>query len=285
MESIHEQFCSYGLLAKEQIRKCQMLLPLIAKYEIWKKKGFGSIYEYAIKLAGMSRRGVDETLWVLKKLSDKPALLAVAERKGLHSVRPIAAVATVETQDFWADKARVMPQKVLRTYVRELRQDSWVAPKSQPEKLDVVLNLEPGLGRRLEQVKKYKCFEERLGMFIVKLEKELLAEQPQAVRTESRYISAVIRNYIDLRSGGFCEYPRCTKKSTSLHHTQRFALEKVHDPKRLVALCTAHERLMHHSLVNNEEAFPETWSVLREPDKTDPKFYIDTLVSLYRPSG
>lgn len=67
-KSLHEKFKTYGQNAKEWMRKCALLLPEIARRKIWKKKGFGSLHEYAGKLAGMSRRQVDDAIWYLTKL-------------------------------------------------------------------------------------------------------------------------------------------------------------------------------------------------------------------------
>ena len=282
---IHKQFTEYGRNAKEWLRKCQMLLPLVAKYEIWRHKGFGSIYEYAAKLAGMSRPSVDETLWVMRKIEDKPALLSVVALKGIQSVKPVANVATLETQDYWAQNAMKMPQKVLRTFVREVRPNSWVAPKTQPDELDVTLHLKPDLARRLEQLKKHERFEEQFEELVADLEKRLEEVQPEAVKTMSRHMPTAISRFVYARTNGYCAFPRCLKQATSLHHTQRWALEKIHDPSRLHAVCTEHERLAHHGLIENEEGPPHTWRIRSQPDRCDPKFYIDTLVSLYRPSG
>ena len=68
---VHNQFSDYGRNAKEWLRKCALLLSEIDRREIWKKRGCGSIYEYAAKVAGMSHHAVDEALWVLRKIEDK----------------------------------------------------------------------------------------------------------------------------------------------------------------------------------------------------------------------
>src|SRR3989338_3776047 len=87
---LHEQFVGYGQNAKLWMRKCELLLPEIEKMQIWRKKGFASIYEYAAKLAGMNRSKVDDALWILRKIEDKPALIKVASEKGINAVRPVA---------------------------------------------------------------------------------------------------------------------------------------------------------------------------------------------------
>lgn len=70
----HKKFVEYGRCAKRAIQECVLLLPEIERERIWEKKGFGSIYEYAAKLAGMSREKVNDALRILHKIEDKPEL-------------------------------------------------------------------------------------------------------------------------------------------------------------------------------------------------------------------
>lgn len=118
---LHLKFVNYGSNAKFWMRKCIMLLPEIEKHFIWQKKGFFSIHEYAAKIAGMNHETVNDALRILEKISDKPELLKVAEQKGINAVRPVAAIATKETEKFWAEKATIMSKNTLETYVREIR--------------------------------------------------------------------------------------------------------------------------------------------------------------------
>lgn len=281
IEKIHAEFSEYGQNAKEWLRKCQMLLPLVAKYEIWRKKNFGSIYEYAAKLAGMGRSSVDTALWTLRKIEDKPALLKLAEEKGIHSVRPVANIATLETQDFWAKKAGEMSVRTLETYVRESKKSLHVA-KAQPDSLDVTLTLKPESARRLEQLKKHQKFEECFEKMLRALENELEKDKPEAVKTSKRPIPAQVKRHVVARTRGLCEFPGCSKPYKILHHTQRWALENIHDPDRIVPLCKEHERLAHHGLIGNEQGVPYTWFIKKEPDRSEATFWIDQMVSLYR---
>lgn len=276
-QTLHQQFSEYGRSAREWMRKCELLLPEIERLSIWRKKRFSSIYEYAAKLAGMSKVRVDESLRIYKKIEDKPSLLAMAERKGLQSVRPVATIATLEDQDFWAEKVAEMSKIALQTYVHDFRLESRSRTESEPVSLQ--MELESELAKQLEKMKGSGTWND--------LMKKLLAERvvPEAVRTKSRPIPAVIQRHVKDRTGGLCAAPNCSRPATSLHHTQRWALENVHDPARLQALCTAHERLAHLGLIENEEEPAEKWRLRKEPDRADPKFYVHTLVSLYRPSG
>jgi hypothetical protein len=268
-----------GRQAREALRRCQLLLLLVASERVWEKKKFGSIYEYAAKLAGMSRASVDSALWTLRKVSDMPALKAVVESRGVNRVRVVASVATPETQDFWAEKARTMSQHTLETYVRETCR----ATKTQPDGVDVSLHLKPDLARRLEVLKKHAEFERMLGGAVARMEAELSASAPEAVGG-ARHIPARIEHYVRERTSGLCAFPGCTRVATSLHHTQRWGLEKIHDPARLHALCTAHERLAHLGLIENEEAAPSQWQVREKAAAADDKRFVDQFVALYRPT-
>ncbi len=94
---LHVQFSDCGRNAKEWARRCMLLLLDIDRYKVWRKKGFGSIYEYAAKIAGLSRLQVNESLRVLEKIEDKPALQEIAREKGIWAVRSVVTVATKET--------------------------------------------------------------------------------------------------------------------------------------------------------------------------------------------
>lgn len=281
-QTIHQQFSDYGRSAREWMRKCVLLLPEIERRQIWRKKRCSSIYEYAAKLAGMSRSTVEEALRVLKKIEDKPALLELVKDKGLQRVRPVASIATLETESFWAEKARTMSKNALETYVHDYRLEN--LPREENRSVKLQMELEPELAMKLEKLKGLGTWSELMKKLVDGVQKAEVA-MPEPVYTESRHIPAAIKRHMTECNGGLCAAPYCTRPATSFHHTQRWALEKVHDPARLQPLCTAHERLAHLGLIENEECAPDEWRLRKEPDRTDPKFYVDTLVSLYRPSG
>lgn len=281
-QTIHRQFSDYGRNAREWMRKCVLLLPEIDRRQIWRKKRCSSIYEYAAKLAGMSHSTVDEALRVLKKIEDKPALLKLVEERGFQRVRPVASIATLETESFWAEKARTMSKNALETYVHDYRLET--LPREENRSVKLQMELEPELAMKLEKLKGLGTWNE-LMKNLVDGSQKVEAAMPEPVYTESRHIPMAMQAYVEERTRGLCAAPHCIRPATSFHHTQRWALEKVHDPARLQPLCKAHERIVHLGLMENEEQAAETWKLRKEPDRSDPKFYVDTLVSLYRPSG
>ena len=277
---IHQQFSEYGLNAREWLRKCALLLPEIDRRMIWKKRNFSGIYEYAAKLAGMSRASVEDALRIMKKVEEIPALRPIVEEKGLNRIRPLLKIINVENQDFWIEKARSMSRHTLATYIQGFRLESRTGPEVQPEKAIVTFQVRLALAKKLEVLKKRTDFEELLTRFAESFD----APQAELEPAKSRHIPVATQREVTNRTSGLCAYPSCTKPATSFHHTQRFGLERVHDPQRLQALCTAHERLAHLGLIENEEKSPENWRLLEEADQANYKFYIDRFVSLYRPT-
>jgi len=108
------------------------------------------------------------------------------------------------------------------------------------------------------------------------------AMEKTGAEASSRHIPVAVKKYISILYKNRCAFPGCSKPSEILHHTRRFGLNQSHDPRFIVPLCKAHERLIHTGLIENEEASPMLWRIKEEPDRTSPKFLIDQHVALYR---
>lgn len=301
---IHAQFVRYGRNAREWLKKCALLLPRIEEKQIWRKKGFSSIYEYCAKLAGMSHASVDEALRVLRKIEDKPELLHIVETHGIQRVRPIATIATADTAAFWAEKARDMSKNTLETYVRDYRRVFLPREKIQgykktaeprktaaagapdrlasPQKEHIEMELDSEIAQKLLKLKGAEDWNTLMKKLLTEREEKLEQEKPQPIATKSRHIPAAVKNHAIEKTNGQCAYPGCVKPYEILHHTQRFALEKTHDPDRLMPLCKEHERIAHLGLIDHEEKAPEDWRLRRTHDPMHHKRQIDQMVWLYR---
>jgi hypothetical protein len=132
----HRQFIEYGRNAKEWMRKCALLLSQIEKQQIWRKKRFHNIYDYAAKLAGMSHDQVNEALRIVGKAENLPALKEVISLKGLNAVRPIIAIATEENQKFLAEKAMSMSNGTLRMFIKHYKNGGVITSQSS-ERWDI----------------------------------------------------------------------------------------------------------------------------------------------------
>ena len=275
MKNIHAEFVKYGKNAKYWLRRCEMLLPEIAREEIWKKKRFSSIYEYAAKLAGMNHEKVNECLRIMKHIEDKPELLEVAEKKGLGAVRPVVTIATKETAKFWAGNAITMKKNTLETYVRNYKAE--LRPSTDLNRLEnVKMELDPKVADQLKKMKGDRDW----NTFM----KELMDGQrkPEPVKTESPYIPVAIKKYVATKTNGLCANPNCNKQATEFHHTNRFSLNNEHNPDHITPLCKAHHDLCHLGLIANEEKQPYEWQLLAFPDTTNPKYEVDQLVQAYK---
>jgi hypothetical protein len=213
--TLHEQFSRYGRNAREWMRKCVLLLPEIERNRVWEKKGFFSIYEYAIKLAGMSRETVNEGLRILKKIEDKPELLKVVKEKGYLAIKPVATIATAETAKFWAEKAKIMSVHTLETYVKEIRkqennqseinnqesQNGLFMPKIEdigrhvaaekadfPQKKAILIFVEPQIAEQLEKLKAKNDWNTLMKEFLKLREEKLNTELKEIERKEIKKI-------------------------------------------------------------------------------------------------
>lgn len=125
-QTIYEDFALCGKNAKKWMQKCILMLLKIEDMKIWEKKGFSSIYEFAAKLAGMSRNKVNEGLRILKKIEGMGEILRVVEQKGIWAVKPILRVLNMENQKFWAEKAMEMRRETLIIYVKDFEKSQSV---------------------------------------------------------------------------------------------------------------------------------------------------------------
>lgn len=111
----------YGHRARLWRQKFAGLLPEVYKRRLYERKGYGSIFEFAAKLAGMSQDQVRLVLNLERRFEDKPILKSMLEN-GEVSVNKLARVAYVansENEEFWAGQAKLLPHKALETLIRD----------------------------------------------------------------------------------------------------------------------------------------------------------------------
>jgi hypothetical protein len=122
----------FGARALSARRRFAGLLPEVNRRDILEKsagrswllrRGFTCIYEFAARLAGMSREQVDTVLRLEKKFEAMPVLKAalVSGEVSPNKLIRIASVATVDNQVEIVEKVKLLPQKALEIWVREER--------------------------------------------------------------------------------------------------------------------------------------------------------------------
>lgn len=72
---LYKRAKEYGGNARTWMRKFAGLLAEVYRRKLHKRRGYGSIHEFAAKLAGMNEMTTDRILRLAEKLEDKPILL------------------------------------------------------------------------------------------------------------------------------------------------------------------------------------------------------------------
>ncbi len=265
--------CEYGAKARRWNKKFASLLPEVEKRELWKKHKMYSIYEFAAKLAGMSRETVDAILNVGKNLEDKPKLREQMVEEGWSKLRVVANIATPQTDEFWAKQVEILPKKALELLVREKREVdvSSKSPKPVPgdkewSRLSFTVKPETELKlrnfrKKLEKERKETIsFGEALEILLEKTE-----ESPKKIRkskgTTGRPVSAKKKH--EVHNNGQCMFPGCNKPHEEYHHPDRYAITGNHD--RIVSLCHEHHQLAHAGYIENEHDPPDQWRLRDNP--------------------
>ena len=287
----------YGKNSKTWRRKFESLLPEVEKRKLHKKRGFYSIYEFAAKLCGLTHDTVNEVLRVHRKLEDKPELLKQLKEQGWAKTRVVATIATLETDNMWAEKVKTLPKSSLETYVQDWkRQKAGEAistnkpeflpgEESQPANTHQTISFKISpetefrlrkLKQKIEKKKKEKIsFDQLMRTMLDKLEKtdnnthentpKITKEYSQKNRktstpnTTTRTINTQKRHDLEKEFKGQCGHPNCNKPATQFHHTKRFAHHKTHE--YIVPLCKEHHDLSHAGLIENEQKHPSTWGI------------------------
>jgi len=238
---VHEQFIFHGKQAKKSINECKMLLPEIERNMIWKEKGFSSIYEYAAKLACLSRGQVDDALRIMRRIEDKPELIEVAHQKSLSAVRPVASIATKEDAGDWAEKAAKMSKNALELHVRESR------PRTGKQAQAIEMEVSQEIENELRTLKGAGEWEDLMRELLEARKKLLEQEKPTLVENAKRYIPKNIQKWVIKTTNGQCAQPGCYKPYYALHHEESFTENHKHDPAKIKPLCKEHHELEHQS--------------------------------------
>jgi hypothetical protein len=67
----------------------------------------------------------------------------------------------------------------------------------------------------------------------------------EELKPQSRYISVKVRKILKQEYGDKCSIPYCNKPAKQIHHTQRYALAGVHDPRYMAPMCENHHKIAH----------------------------------------
>lgn len=119
---LHQKFVQLGNQRHRLTKEICALLPDIYKKEIYKKEGYATIYEYAGKIAGLSKFVVEKVLRIEKHLEGKIYLKQAIKTQGIHKVGLVAKLATPETDKFFAGIVENSSKEALLEFAREVRE-------------------------------------------------------------------------------------------------------------------------------------------------------------------
>ncbi|MBI5755207.1 hypothetical protein HZA41_03250 [Candidatus Peregrinibacteria bacterium] len=254
---LYQKVKFYGKNALLWRQKFIGLLPEVQKRRLYEKKHFGSIFEFAFKLAGLSEQQVRTTLNLEKRFSDKPALKALLENGevSVNKLVRIQAIATPQNEEELARVVKILPRNALETLVRD--ENGGSKPKIEIKSLHVqdfghdgVLQLNEKVTKKLLELQKKGIDVNKVLLELLNRREREIADEKETISanlptTTSRYVPARIQKVVRQEHGNKCSIPTCHKPAEHLHHTQTFALSNRHDPRYLAPLCKEHHLIAH----------------------------------------
>lgn len=296
----------------EGLREFEAYLPEVYRRRLHRRRGFGSIYEFAAKMANMSQEKVNKILRLRNNLEDKPILRGLFERGevGYSKIEKVVHCVTPQNEELWAERLCTMSKSTLELCVQNDRLKVTPGSNSEPEKSTaekwhhLSFPVKPEVEVRLRRMKhklekergKTVTFNEVLEALLdgatiekstpkVQVCPECVAQKEQKREEDgkvTRYMPKPVKQVVEERQEEKCAFPDCARPPEIFHHTRRFALKKSHDPNFIVSLCKTHERLVHSGLVENEEGPASTWTIREEAPWWDLKTRIDRRVMEFR---
>ena len=270
----------WGVTVLEARRKFAGLLPEVYRREMvamkkggsWlKKRKYTCVYEFAARLAGMSRDQVDQVLRLDKRFMDKP-VLREALAGGAVSANKLArvvSIATVENQREILGKVEALSKAALDIFVKDYKRrnekmNGLDKPKSEQVSLYGqtlgALKLDEDIEKELLELQlKNIDVNELLREFLrnrkekMEKEKQEVAEKQEQARDDraiigfpaKRYVPAEVRKIVREEFGDKCFVAGCMKSAENLHHEKGFARGSCHDPRYLKPMCKGHHELAH----------------------------------------
>jgi hypothetical protein len=204
----------------------------------------------------MSHEQVRNIIRLEKKLENKPVLnkMLINGEASHHKLERVASIATEDNQEELAEKVKSLPRRALDTFVKD--EKSLSGQRSEQETLPDVnlldhlsVELQKELIKRLNKgIDINKLLLELLKKHDAEIseeKEELSKEANDNGLTKSRYIKVGIKKILHSEHGNKCSMRHCKKRAKVIHHTQRFSISGIHDPKYLAQLCKEHHQIAH----------------------------------------
>ena len=122
-KELYQKAKQFGKNALEWRRKFIGLLPEINRRQLYRKKGFSSIFEFAAKLSSVSREQVLNVIRLEKRFKEIPELheLLVSGEVSSNKLSRVVSVANKENQSELCSKLKLLSQKAVEVMVRDYR--------------------------------------------------------------------------------------------------------------------------------------------------------------------
>ncbi|MEK9159145.1 MAG: hypothetical protein AAB383_00295 [Patescibacteria group bacterium] len=257
-EELYEKARLYGQNVLQWRQRFMGLLPEVEKRRLYAKKGFGSVFEFAFKLAGLSEEQVRRVLSLEKKFTELPVLKGLLEtgEVSVNKLARVASIATSQNELELAEVVKVLPQKALETLVRDENAVPLV-PRGHFVRAHNLGLSDEVTAKLLELQEKGLDVNELFLEFLQKHEEEI-AQEKAAIAAElpgsqSRHVPARTQRVLQKENGSKCSIQTCKRPAQHLHHTQTFALSRRHDPHYLAPLCKEHHTIAHAINVKVQE--------------------------------
>ncbi len=242
-QELYEKARLYGQNALLWRQKFTGLLPEVNRRRLHERHGFGSIFEFAYKLAGLSEQQVRTALNLGERFANKPTLKALLENGevSINKLVRVQSIATTKNEVELAQAVRVLPKSALETLVRDER----ALPGQR-----IPLQLSGSVQARLTELQSKGIDLDALLTEFLDQREEKIAQEKEAIAenlpaAKSHYVPARTKRVVRAENGTKCSIPTCYRPAEELHHTQRFSLARTHDPHYLAPLCKAHHQIAH----------------------------------------
>ncbi|MCX6733189.1 MAG: hypothetical protein NTX63_00035 [Candidatus Peregrinibacteria bacterium] len=253
----------YGEEARKWRNKFLGLLPEVSRRNLYKAKGFESIFHFAFVLGGVNGKQVVRVLRLHERLKYTPTLQILLERGtvGIHKMERVASIAEPKNQEFLADQVQMLSKQALDTLVRDekstMPDSPYVRRVELPHQFILAEDVEGELQRlhhkgidvngelRLYLIQRKECIDNE------KMRLGVLANERKSV--SGRYIPIDIKNILKKEYGKICSIDACNKPSNDIHHLQRFGYVRQHNPQFMAPLCREHHQIAHSIDVRVQE--------------------------------
>jgi len=250
-EQLYRKARNYGRNALVWRQKFLGLLPEVEKRQLYLAKGFGSVFEFASKLAGVSEEQVRRVLNLERRFVGMPVLKSLLEG-GVVSVNKLARVAsmaTLENESELAEAVQLLPQSAVETLVRD--ENAFNKPQMELKSVRAHdLKLSDEVTEKLLELQEKGINVSEVLLELLKKREQEIEEEKEAITStlkpaKSHYVPVRTRRVVQRENGTKCSIHTCHKPAEQLHHTQTFALSHRHDPHFLAPLCKNHHILAH----------------------------------------